>query len=64
MLYEGLYLAALILTAGAIGYRLAVATKIAAMLKADVAVREDLSIEELAFLAGGPRRVVATVLSG
>jgi uncharacterized protein (TIGR04222 family) len=62
MLYEGLYLAALILTAGAIGYRLAVATKIAAMLKADVAVREDLSIEELAFLAGGPRRVVATVL--
>ncbi|MFF9810659.1 TIGR04222 domain-containing membrane protein [Streptomyces coeruleorubidus] len=62
MLYEGLYVAALILTAGAIGYRFAVATKIAAMLKADVALREDLSAEELAFLAGGPRRVVATVL--
>ncbi|WP_158715642.1 TIGR04222 domain-containing membrane protein [Streptomyces sp. NRRL S-481] len=62
MLYEGLCLAALILMAGAIGYRLAVATKIAAMLKVDVAVCEDLSIEEQAFLTGGPRRVVAAAL--
>ncbi|WDV52233.1 TIGR04222 domain-containing membrane protein [Streptomyces coeruleorubidus] len=62
MLDEGLYVAALILTTGAIGYRLAVAARIARMLKAEVTVREDLSAEELAFLAGGPRRVVATVL--
>lgn len=62
MLYEGIYLAALILTTGSIVYRLAVAARIAAALKADVTVREDLSAEELAFLAGGPRRVVVTVL--
>ncbi|KOV76254.1 MULTISPECIES: TIGR04222 domain-containing membrane protein [unclassified Streptomyces] len=62
MLYEGFYLAALILTTGAIGYRLAVAARITTMLKADVTVREDLSAEELAFLAGGPRRVAATTV--
>ncbi|GAB2756997.1 TIGR04222 domain-containing membrane protein [Streptomyces bullii] len=62
MLAEGLYLAALILTSGAIGYRLAVALRITAALKAKVTVRGDLSAEELAFLAGGPRRVAATVL--
>ncbi|MDT9682455.1 TIGR04222 domain-containing membrane protein [Streptomyces sp. TRM76323] len=62
MLHERIYLAALILTTGAIGYRLAAAARIAAALKGGVKVREDLSAEELAFLAGGPRRVVTTVL--
>lgn len=62
MLYEGLYLAVLVLTAGAIGYRIVVAVRIAVMLRAEVTVREDLSAEELAYLAGGPRRTVATVL--
>ncbi|MFF9003962.1 TIGR04222 domain-containing membrane protein [Streptomyces achromogenes] len=62
MLYEGLCLAALVLTAGAIGYRLVVAVRIAVVLRAEVTVREDLSVEELAYLAGGPRRTVATVL--
>ncbi|MEU2441426.1 TIGR04222 domain-containing membrane protein [Streptomyces rubradiris] len=62
MLDEGLYLAALVLAAGAIGYRIVVAVRIAVRLRAEVAVREDLSVEELAFLAGGPRRTAATVL--
>ncbi|MFF4715960.1 TIGR04222 domain-containing membrane protein [Streptomyces eurythermus] len=62
MLYEGLHLAALVLTAGAIGYRLVVAARIEMMLRAEGTVREDLSAEELAFLAGGPRRAAATVL--
>ncbi|WP_086697240.1 TIGR04222 domain-containing membrane protein [Streptomyces tricolor] len=62
MLDQGVGLAALVLTAGAIGYRLVVAVRIAVMLRADVTVREDLSAEELAFLAGGPRRAVVTVL--
>ncbi|CAL9281318.1 TIGR04222 domain-containing membrane protein [Streptomyces sp. SudanB182_2057] len=62
MLDEGLYLAASVLTAGAIGYRIVVAVRIAVRLRAEVAVREDLSVEELAFLAGGPRRTSATVL--
>ncbi|MER7222085.1 TIGR04222 domain-containing membrane protein [Streptomyces rubradiris] len=59
---EGFHLAALVLTAGAIGYRLVVAVRIMVMLRAEVTVREDLSVEELAFLAGGPRRAAATVL--
>ncbi|WP_181794196.1 TIGR04222 domain-containing membrane protein [Streptomyces sp. WELS2] len=62
MLYEGLDLAALVLTAGAIGYRLVAAVRIVVMLRAEVTIREDLSPEELAFLAGGPRRTAATVL--
>ncbi|MFJ8691992.1 TIGR04222 domain-containing membrane protein [Streptomyces roseolilacinus] len=62
MSYEGFYLAALILTTGATGYRLAVAARITAALRSDGPVREDLSAEEMAFLAGGPRRVVATAL--
>ncbi|GAA2729928.1 TIGR04222 domain-containing membrane protein [Streptomyces nogalater] len=62
MLYEGMYLAALVLTAGAIGYRLVVAVRIAVLLRTEVTVREDLSVEELAFLAGGPRRTAVTVL--
>ncbi|MEV4340841.1 TIGR04222 domain-containing membrane protein [Streptomyces sp. NPDC049590] len=62
MPYEGVCLAALVLTAGAIGYRLIVAVRIAAMLRTEVPVRDDLSVEELAFLAGGPRRLAVTVL--
>ncbi|MGW8701403.1 TIGR04222 domain-containing membrane protein [Streptomyces eurythermus] len=62
MLYEGLHLAALVLTAGAIGYRLVVAVRIVVTLRAEVTIREDLSVEELAYLAGGPRRAAATVL--
>ncbi|MEV5998150.1 TIGR04222 domain-containing membrane protein [Streptomyces griseomycini] len=63
MVREGVLLAALTVTAGAVAHRLVVAVRVAVALRADVTVREDLSVEELAFLAGGRRRVVTTVLA-
>lgn len=63
MVGEGVLLAALIVVAGAVAYRLVVAVRIAGVMKADVTLREDLSVEELACLAGGRRRVVTAVLA-
>ncbi|MFJ8645926.1 TIGR04222 domain-containing membrane protein [Streptomyces sp. NPDC093546] len=53
---------ALIVVGTAVGYRLAVAARIARAMDGGGRVRENLSAEELAFLAGGPRRVVTTLL--
>ncbi|CAL9311423.1 TIGR04222 domain-containing membrane protein [Streptomyces sp. SudanB25_2051] len=62
MVHTGVYLAAFVLVAGALVYRLAAAARVVAALRCDGEVRRDLSAEELAFLAGGPRRVATTVL--
>ncbi|MFI9819794.1 TIGR04222 domain-containing membrane protein [Streptomyces sp. NPDC052013] len=63
MVREGILVAALVVVAGVVAYRLAVAVRVAGVMKADVSLREDLSVAELAFLAGGRRRVVTTVLA-
>ncbi|MFF9865310.1 TIGR04222 domain-containing membrane protein [Streptomyces sp. NPDC013953] len=57
-----LYGAALVAVAGALAHRLVVAAAIRRETRRAVRVREDLTAHELAFLAGGPRRVVTIAL--
>ncbi|PZT68862.1 hypothetical protein DN402_15150 [Streptomyces sp. SW4] len=63
MSHAWVYVAALVLTADAVLFRVVVAVRIARARKRDVVVRDDLSVQELALLAGGRRRVVTTVLA-
>ncbi|WP_158071149.1 TIGR04222 domain-containing membrane protein [Streptomyces sp. CB03234] len=57
-----LQLAALVVVAGALAHHLLVMAAIRRETKRAVQVREDLTAHELAFLAGGPRRVVTIAL--